>query len=42
MAEKNASLDSNMAKLNTRDDQITELVRGVTATGGASVATAVT
>ena len=40
--EKNASLDSNMAKLNTRDDQITELIKGVTATGGASVATAVT
>ena len=40
--EKNASLDANMAKLNTRDDQITELVKGVTATGGASVATAVT
>lgn len=38
---KNASLDNNMAKLNTRDDQITELVKGVTATGGASVATAV-
>ena len=40
--EKNASLAANMAKLNTRDDQITELVRGVTATGGASVATTVT
>ena len=40
--EKNTSLDANMAKLNTRDDQITELVKGVTATGGASVATAVT
>ena len=40
--EKNISLDANMAKLNTRDDQITELVKGVTATGGASVATAVT
>lgn len=39
---KNASLDANMAKLNTRDDQITELVRGITATGGASVATTVT
>ena len=39
---KNASLDANMAKLNARDDQITELVKGVTATGGASVATAVT
>lgn len=39
--EKNTSLDANMAKLNTRDDQITELVKGVTATGGASVATAV-
>ena len=40
--EKNTSLDANMAKLNARDDQITELVKGVTATGGASVATAVT
>lgn len=40
--EKNTSLDANMAKLNTRDDQITELVKNVTATGGASVATAVT
>ena len=39
---KNASLDANMADLNTRDDQITELVRGITATGGASVATTVT
>ena len=39
---KNASLDNNIKKLNTRDDQITELVKGVTATGGASVATAVT
>ena len=38
---KNDSLDASMAKLNTRDDQITELVKGVTATGGASVATAV-
>lgn len=38
---KNDSLDANMAKLNTRDDQITELVKGVTATGGASIATAV-
>ena len=40
--KKNISLDANMAKLNTRDDQITELVKGITATGGASVATAVT
>lgn len=40
--EKNTSLDANMAKLNTRDDQITELVKGITASGGASVATAVT
>lgn len=39
---KNTSLDANMAKLNTRDDQITELVRGIAATGGASVATTVT
>ena len=40
--EKNATLDVNITNLNTRDDQITELVKGVTATGGASVATAVT
>ena len=40
--EKNATLDANITKLNTRDDQITELVKDVTATGGASVATAVT
>ena len=40
--EKNATLDANITKLNTRDDQITELVKGITATGGASVATAVT
>lgn len=40
--EKNTLLDANMANLNARDDQITELVRGVAATGGASVATAVT
>ena len=39
---KNASLDDNIKKLNTRDDQITELIKDVTATGGASVATAVT
>lgn len=41
-ATKNQSLDANMAKLNTRDDQITELIKSVAATGGASVATAVT
>lgn len=40
--EKNASLEENMKKLNTRDDQITESLKGITATGGASVATAVT
>ena len=39
--QKNTELDANMKKLNDRDDQITELVKGVTATGGASVATAV-
>ena len=39
---KNTSLEENMKKLNARDDQITELIKGVTATGGASVATAVT
>ena len=39
---KNTSLEENMKKLNTRDDQITELLNGITASGGASVATAVT
>ena len=39
---KNASLDENMAKLNTRDDQITETLKNISATGGASVASAVT
>ena len=39
---KNASLDENMAKLNTRDDQITETLKNITVTGGASVASAVT
>ena len=39
---KNASLDENMAKLNTRDDQITETLKNIAATGGASVASAVT
>ena len=39
---KNASLDKNMAKLNTRDDQITEILKNITITGGASVASAVT
>ena len=39
--QKNTELDANMKKLNDRDDQITELVKGVTAIGGASVATAV-
>lgn len=39
---KNALLDENMAKLNTRDDQITETLKNISATGGASVASAVT
>ena len=39
---KNASLDENMTKLNTRDDQITETLKNISATGGASVASAVT
>ena len=39
---KNASLDENMKKLNTRDDQITETLKNISATGGASVASAVT
>lgn len=39
---KNASLDENMVKLNTRDDQITETLKNISATGGASVASAVT
>lgn len=39
---KNASLDENMKKLNTRDDQITETLKKISATGGASVASAVT
>ena len=39
---KNASLDENMEKLNTRDDQITETLKNITTTGGASVASAVT
>lgn len=39
---KNASLDDNMKKLNTRDDQITETLKNIAATGGASVASAVT
>lgn len=39
---KNVSLDENMAKLNTRDDQITETLKNISATGGASVASAVT
>lgn len=39
---KNASLDKNMVKLNTRDDQITETLKNISATGGASVASAVT
>lgn len=39
---KNASLDTSITKLNTRDDQITKTLESITATGGASVATAVT
>ena len=39
---KNASLDENMKKLNTRDDQITETLKNISTTGGASVASAVT
>ena len=37
-----ANLDSSITKLNTRDDQITKTLESITATGGASVATAVT
>ena len=40
--EKNTYLDANIAKLNTRDDQITETLNNISATGGASVASAVT
>ena len=40
--KKNASLDASITKLNTRDDQITKTLEGITATGGASIATAVT
>ena len=39
---KNASLDENMTKLNTRDDQITETLNNITVTGGAGVASTVT
>ena len=39
---KNASLDASITKLNTRDDQIIKTLESITATGGASVATAVT
>ena len=39
---KNTSLEDNMKKLNTRDDQITETLNNITVTGGASVASAVT
>ena len=39
---KNVSLDENMKKLNTRDDQITETLKNISATGGASVASAAT
>lgn len=41
-ATKNQSLDKNIADLNTRDNQITKLIKEVAVTGGASVATAVT
>lgn len=40
--KKNISLEENMKKLNVRDDQITESLKGITASGGASVASAVT
>lgn len=40
--EKNISLEENMKKLNVRDDQITESLKSIAASGGASVATAVT
>ena len=40
--EKNATLDANIANLNTRDDQITETLNNIAVTGGASVASAVT
>lgn len=39
---KNTSLEDNIKKLNTRDDQITEILNNITVTGGASVASAVT
>lgn len=39
---KNNSLEDNISKLNTRDDQISETLKSITVTGGASVATAVT
>ena len=39
---KNASLEDNIKKLNTRDDQITETLNNIAATGGASVASTVT
>ena len=39
---KNTFLDEGISKLNTRDDQITESLKNIAVTGGASVATAVT
>lgn len=40
--EKNISLEENMKKLNVRDDQITESLKSIAVSGGASIATAVT
>ena len=40
--EKNSSLDDAITKLNTRSSQIEDSIKGIAATGGASVATAVT
>lgn len=40
--QKNTQLDTNMANLNTRDDQIDKAIKGIAATGGASTADAVT
>ena len=40
--QKNTQLDTNMANLNTRDDQIDKAIKTIAATGGASTADAVT
>ena len=40
--EKNISLEENMKKLNVMDDQITESLKSIAVSGGASIATAVT